>query len=68
MGAIGNTGLYLAQVLSDHHTYRQCPQVKMLTLELIFGCEGLLCLHGRLRLLLNAGQKHQMQNRLPLLV
>lgn len=35
MGAIGNTGLYLAQVLSDHHTYRQCPQVKMLTLEII---------------------------------
>lgn len=32
---------------------------------MIFGCEGLLCLHGRLRLLLNAGQKHQMQNRSP---
>lgn len=32
---------------------------------MIFGCEGLLCLHGRLRLLLNAGQKHQMENRLP---
>lgn len=31
----GNTGLYLAQVLSDHQTYRQCPQVKMLTLEII---------------------------------